>query len=184
MIISLEELNNIILDEKTFIVVCAGGGGNYIACMLRGILFYKLCNLEKTHKLIIISSPSYNGDFVITDIFEDNDNIYFYNCSLNKEQCGINFLQNSFKIDDFRDIENIYHHRIVTTKRRWNLAEFARIFLDILEIKISELSGHKNILINTNSLFIPSDKLNYCKELLKDFNIHIKSHIKKQINDF
>jgi len=173
MIISLEGLNNIILDEKTFIVVCAGGAGNYIACMFRGILFYKLCNLEKTHKLIIISSPSYNGDFVITDIFEDNDNIYFYNCSLSEGQSGINFLQNSFKIDDFKDIKNYEFS-----------CSFEKVMLDIPEIEISKLKDYNGIIYNTNSLYIPPNKLNYCKELLKDLNIHIKSHIKKQINDF
>ena len=47
MIISLEKLNSIILDEKTFSITCCGGAGNYIACMLRGLLFYKLCNLKK-----------------------------------------------------------------------------------------------------------------------------------------
>ena len=177
MIVTLEELNKYILDDNIFIVKCGGGTGNYIGCMLRAALFYKLCDLKKTHKLVIISIPMYNGDFVLSDIFEDTDNIYFYNCPLLKSQMGINYSSNSFEINDFRDLRNY-------SVNSFEINEFVRIFLDVLEIKISELSGHKNIVFNTNSIYIPPDKLNYCKELLKDLNIHIKSDIKEQINNF
>ena len=170
MIILLEELNSIISDETTFIVVCSGGAGNYIGCMLRGILFYKLCDLEKTHKLIIISCPAYNGDFVITDIFEDTDNIYFYNCNLSNGTYDINFSTNGLDINNFID------------QRATIDLPFKEILLN-KNIDISKLKNY-SLTYNTNSLYIPPNKLNYCKELLKDFNIHIKSHIKKQINDF
>ena len=173
MIITLEELNNIILDDKTFIVKCAGGPGNYIGCMLRGVLFYKLCDLKKTHKLVIISIPMYNGDFVLSDIFEDTDNIYFYNSI----------------IDDITQTRTAWTSSTNTFDINSSINNLGRDlpFKEILfnkNIDISKLNNFSSLTFNTNSLSIPPHKLNYCKELLEDLNIHIKSDIKEQINNF
>jgi len=174
MIITLEELNNIISNDNTFIIKCCGGAGNFIGCMLRGILYYKQSKLEKTHKLIIMSFPVYNGDFVISDIFEFSDNIYIYN---NSKKYGY-YIENSFKINDFKDINNYLSNPFEAN-------EFSNFFLNLENNeKISKLKDYNCITYNSNYLTIPNIALNYCKELLKDFNIHIKSHINEKINIF
>jgi hypothetical protein len=89
-------------NQQYVIVHGAGGQGNHNGGLFKGLVFYLKNNLEFTHKLIFVSKPVTNGDFIFKDLFTAN----------NKLIC-LNFL------DDFNDFNDKWLKIDESTSIEW-----------------------------------------------------------------
>ena len=75
MEINNKDLRSYFPNDKTFIIEFHSGIGNSLSGFFYGLYIYSLFNLDKTHKLIIITIPNHRGFYSFSDFFTSNDNI-------------------------------------------------------------------------------------------------------------
>jgi hypothetical protein len=146
--------------DNLFVIQCSGGLGNNIGGFFSGLDYYIKFELNKSHKLVVVSVADDSGDFILSDFFDFNDKIYYRDCRIG-DSWG-----DGLNLAEFRQFPHPYNHMNDTTCNKDRLLWYLTNQLYITS------KDHIHKAIQLFSLTIKQNIIQPIKEIILKNNIN------------